>query len=235
MRHPDGAAPRFGSCYFVLAPDVSARATFTYLDSHQDPIQKGTLEELDDVLAALFNEAFTRDFAIGERNLRPAGLLAHLLERLPEPYEAPATRTPGRNLDHYIEAQVHGDVRLEEDVQTLVADPSFRDTATGHALQRLCERYAIECTWHMGFQLAPGAVPDDFRGPTMPPLAAHFARAGWLHAAAVGEAASTLKRSPTTSPATPGIAPLQQLTWLWHVLVRFGEPNSRPAAQFAHP
>lgn len=68
MRHADGASPRFGSCYFVLAQDVSARATFTYLDSHQDPTQTGTLEELDDVLAALLFESFTRDFAIGEEH-----------------------------------------------------------------------------------------------------------------------------------------------------------------------
>jgi hypothetical protein len=35
MRHPDGPAPRFGSCYFLLKPAVAARCTFTYLDSHK--------------------------------------------------------------------------------------------------------------------------------------------------------------------------------------------------------
>ncbi|MGQ7111171.1 DUF3626 domain-containing protein, partial [Escherichia sp. TWPC-MK] len=32
--HPDGPAPRFGSCYFLLSPKVSSRSTYTYLDSH---------------------------------------------------------------------------------------------------------------------------------------------------------------------------------------------------------
>lgn len=40
--HPDGPAPRFGSCYFLLSPQVSYRSTYTYLDSHQDPKEKGT-------------------------------------------------------------------------------------------------------------------------------------------------------------------------------------------------
>ena len=40
MLHPEGPAPRFGSCY--LSPKVSSRSTYTYLDSHQDP-RKGDL------------------------------------------------------------------------------------------------------------------------------------------------------------------------------------------------
>ena len=43
MLHPDGPAPRFGSCYFLLSPKVSSRSTYTYLDSHQDPKRKGDL------------------------------------------------------------------------------------------------------------------------------------------------------------------------------------------------
>ena len=54
MLHPDGPAPRFGSCYFLLSPKVSYRSTYTYLDSHQDPKEKGTYEEFDMILAALW-------------------------------------------------------------------------------------------------------------------------------------------------------------------------------------
>ncbi len=43
MLHPDGPAPRFGSCYFLLYPKVSYHSTYTYLDSHQDPKRKGDL------------------------------------------------------------------------------------------------------------------------------------------------------------------------------------------------
>ena len=66
MLHPDGPAPRFGSCYFLLSPKVSSRSTYTYLDSHQDPKEKGTYEEFDMILAALLEETFVRECTIGE-------------------------------------------------------------------------------------------------------------------------------------------------------------------------
>ncbi|MCB0322527.1 MAG: DUF3626 domain-containing protein, partial [Bdellovibrionales bacterium] len=39
MLHQDGPSPRFGSCYFLLSPEVSRRATFSYMDSHREPIE----------------------------------------------------------------------------------------------------------------------------------------------------------------------------------------------------
>ncbi|HUX21478.1 MAG TPA: DUF3626 domain-containing protein, partial [Spirochaetia bacterium] len=69
MQHPDGPAPRFGSCYLLLSPECSARCTFTYLDSHQEPKEMGTLEELDDIFAALLTGVFLDDYALGQREL----------------------------------------------------------------------------------------------------------------------------------------------------------------------
>ena len=42
-----------------------------------------------------------------------------------------------RNLNHYIEAQVHGDVILSEDVDYLVADPSFSSTETANVFEEI--------------------------------------------------------------------------------------------------
>ena len=42
-----------------------------------------------------------------------------------------------RNLDHYIEAQVHGDVVLKDDDEILVADPSFKGGHIGQILEEL--------------------------------------------------------------------------------------------------
>ncbi|HEX6566925.1 MAG TPA: DUF3626 domain-containing protein [Chthoniobacterales bacterium] len=36
MHYPDGPAPRFGSCFFLLRPNVVKRATFTFGGSHED-------------------------------------------------------------------------------------------------------------------------------------------------------------------------------------------------------
>ncbi len=225
MLHPDGPAPRFGSCYFLLAPDVSQRCTYTYLDSHHDPKEKGTYEEFDLILAALMSDAFSGDFAIGERDLTVPRLIDHMLVNLEKPFQDPANRPPNRNLNHYVEAQVHGDVSLLEDVEILVADPSFRGTDTGKILEQICSKYSIGLYWHMGFALPVDLVPLDFRGPSMPSLANRIASHGFVDTSMIGSAAMDLKRDPDAwSDRGTYQEVLQELKLLWHVLVRYGKP-----------
>ena len=100
----------------------------------------------------------------------------------------------GRSLDDYIEAQIHGVIDLSSDVEALVADPSYRNTPIGHLLHALCERYNLTLSWHPGFCLAVRDVPDDFRGPAMPPLAKRIDQRfggslGMLDATIIGKAA----------------------------------------------
>lgn len=228
MLHADGPAPRFGSCYFLLSPRVSARCTYTYLDSHLDPKEKGTYEEFDDIVAALMTEAFVRDFAIGESNLTPPKLVDHLLVNLEKPLSDPANRMPSRNLNHYIEAQVHGDVSLQNDVEMLVADPAFKGSCTGQILERLCHEYAIKLYWHMGFVLGVDEVPADFRGPTMPSLARRIAQGGIVDTSMLGAAAMDLKANPDAWGDRGAYSQvLQEIKLLWHVLVRYGKPLRR--------
>jgi hypothetical protein len=226
MLHPDGPAPRFGSCYFLLSPKVSYRSTYTYLDSHQDPKEKGTNKEFDLILAALLEEAFLRDFAIGERNLTPASLINHLLVNLERPFTDPANKEPNRNLNHYIEAQVHGDISLKEDVEVLVADPSFKETYVGRILELICHKYSIDLYWHRGFALMVDEVPSDFRGPSMPSLAKRIAQNNFIDAKIIGSAVMDLNRNPETwSDRGTYKEVLQELKLLWHVLVRYGKQN----------
>jgi hypothetical protein len=205
MLHADGPAPRFGSCYFLLKPEVGRRCTFTYLDSHQDPRQRGTLEELDDVLAALLEEIFYYDFALGETDLTVPRLLDHLTTRLASGKRAKMAH----NLNHYIEAQVHGEVRLDRDVESLVADPAFHGTTVGATLEKLCTANGIALAWHPGFALLVDKVPLDFRGPTMPSLARRITKRDYFTTSDLGAATAE---------------GLQEIKLLWHVLVRFGEP-----------
>lgn len=217
LGHPDGPSPRFGSCYLILQPAVSARATFTYRDSHMEPRERGTLDELDDVLAAMLSDAFSCELALGERG-RPPALVARMEAHLAAPFTARFDRAPARNLDHYIEAQVHGDVELARDGSFVVADPSFRGSATGEALAALCDRHGLALHWHAGNELAVDAVPTDFRGATMPAVARRVARDGVVHARAIGDAARAVAQDP---------AALQELKLLWHVLVHHGRPARR--------
>ncbi len=225
MLHPDGPAPRFGSCYFLLSPEVSRRCTYTYSDSHQNPKEKGTYEQLDLVLSALLSDAFFRDFAIGEKNISVSKLIRHMLVQLEQPFQPPCNKAPNRNLNHYIEAQIHGDISLRDDVSILVADPSFKGTSIGGVLEQICLKYAIKLYWHMGFVLSMDDVPMDFRGPSMPSLARAIARNGLIDASVIGLAAMDLKRNPDAwSDRGTYEQVLQELKLMWHVLVRYGKP-----------
>ena len=223
MPHPDGPAPRFGSCYFLLRPEVSKRSTFTYYDSHTNPLEKGTISEFSDIFAAMLEEAFTRNFALGEHNLTIKGLLAHL-SHLNNPLNALSSRSNAGNLDHYVEAQIHGDIMLHADIDYLVADPCFQQTSFGELFEQLCAKYHIYLKWHHGFRLKPELVPPDFRGPSMPSLAKRVAKQNFLDVSQIGEAARSLQSYPEAW-SDRGTYPevLQEFKLLWHVLVKFGK------------
>lgn len=226
MLHPDGPAPSFGSCYFLLKTGVSSRSTYTYLDSHLEPKEKGTYAEFSDILAALLSDAFTRDCTLGEKNLTPRRLIDHLLNQLDRPISDPSTVMPVRTFNQYIEAQVHGDISLKEDVEVLVADPSFKGTHVGRLLEQICSQYSIDLYWHRGSRLRVDEVPDDFRGPSMPSLAKRIAQSDYIDASIIGAAAVDLKRNPESwSDRGTSKDTLQELKLLWHVVVKYGKPQ----------
>ncbi|KAM0521304.1 hypothetical protein ACHAPE_002782 [Trichoderma viride] len=225
VRNSDGPAPRFGSCYFLLRPEVSSRSTFTYGGSQTAPKDVGTVDEFDAILAALLEECFTRDTALGVDNVRPKGML-ELIKGLSTStlVEADYKRLPSRNLDHLIEAQIHGDVLLSRDVEALVVDPSFFLRGdTGSLLKTLSETYGFPLLFHHGFQMQAESCPGDFRGPTMPSLAARVAYKGTVDVQAIGEGVRNLVADAEQWADRGTVAEvLQELKLLWHVLVRYG-------------
>lgn len=86
MKSPDGPCPRFGSCHLILKPEVSQRCTYTYKDSYRNPIDKGTIDTLHDILSAVLTDSFELDYALGIRNIRPKDLklLWHVLVKYGE-------------------------------------------------------------------------------------------------------------------------------------------------------
>ena len=171
FHHPDGPAPRFGSCYFILKNEILNRSTFTYLDSHQLPSERGTLEEFDSILCSLLTEIFIRNYALGEHQLSVSKFFDFLLNKIDNPQENYEREIPRINLDHYIEAQIHGEISLQNDVECLIADPSLIGTNIEKVFNDICERYNIKLHWHSGFALSLDEIPLDFRGAKMPELA----------------------------------------------------------------
>ena len=232
MRHADGACPRFGSCYFELRAHVASRCTFTWGDSHAGPEHVGTIEVLEPLIAALLESVATSGQALGVSGLDVPSFADHLAALAGLSRREAASRAPGRALDAYIEAQIHGEIDLSRDVAALVVDPAFHDTPTGESLRLLAAKHGLAIFAHPGFVLAPSEVPDDFRGPRMRPLAARLDERfsiprGVLDVAVIGRAVRSLHDDPGSwSDWGTTDAALQHLKQLWHVLVRFGRACS---------
>jgi hypothetical protein len=211
---PHGGSPRFGSSFVVLRRQVLERTTICVGDSHVGPKDVGTITEAGSVLAGLAEQA-SRDELLN----RGVGVDA-FLRACGGSYQSPQ---PSRDLDGYIEAQVHGGVALESDVEAIVLDPSFRGTSVEEDLSAASDRYDFLLRWHGGSEIHADDVPDDFRGPTMPILARQVARAdGFVDADRIGRAVTTLEFGEPTITGDPPESKLQQLKYLWHTVLAHG-------------
>ncbi|MGF1596024.1 MAG: DUF3626 domain-containing protein [Acidimicrobiales bacterium] len=209
-----GGSPRFGSSYLVVASHVRPRTTLCVGDSHTGPRDVGTFDRPWGLLAGLGEQASRCELL--NRDLGPDALLSALDGSF-------RLGRASRDLDGYIEVQVHGGVSLANDVEAVVVDPSFCGTDVGRQLSGAATRFGFELRWHSGSELAVDDVPADFRGPTMPSLARRVAGSdGIVHARAIGVAAVHERfEEPTLSGDPPGSA-LQQLKYLWHTVVAHG-------------
>ncbi|MGW2554407.1 DUF3626 domain-containing protein [Streptomyces sp. NPDC001635] len=131
-------------------------------------------------------------------------------------------------LNDYIEAQVHGPVVLERDVEALVLDAGYRGTPVETAARRL----PCPVRWHPGYRLSVAELRRhaDYRGAEYVELGERIAEFGHLDPRIIGDAART------------GRYEVQDLKMVWHCLARFGAPagagtaeTDRPAAATAVP
>lgn len=211
---PHGGSPRFGSSFVVLRPNVRERTTLCVGDSHMEPHDVGTIDEPGCLIAGLAEQA-ARDRLLN----RGLGIEA-LLEACEGTYRS---ERPSRNLDGYIEAQVHGGISMHRDVESIILDPSFRNTAVEHDVQAAADRYGLALGWHGGSALLVVEVPDDFRGPTMPTVARRVAGPGELvDARAIGALAAQAGFDEPTAMGDGPDSLLQQLKYLWHTLLAHG-------------
>ncbi|AWZ05055.1 MULTISPECIES: DUF3626 domain-containing protein [unclassified Streptomyces] len=113
-------------------------------------------------------------------------------------------------LDDYVEAHVHGPVRLDRDVEALVLDPCYRGTAVEASARRL--RCPVE--WHPGFSLAVAELRrhPGYRGQEYVDLGVAIARDGRLDPRVVGDAVRSGRHDE------------QALKRVWHCVGRFGAP-----------
>lgn len=228
MQHPDGAAPRFGSCFFLLRPDVSKRSTFTFGGSHEDCAvdRTGTLDVMEPVLAPLLSQLERGGGAFAVDDLSVDGCLTRMAESFTTPFSDLQCRPLGRALDSFIEVQIHGELRLRKDIELLVIDPAFRNHPVGEVLTAISSTYRIPINWHPGYQMSVREVPDTFRGYPVRPLADRIAVSGILDAAIIGTGANSVCLHPKMWEGWASDDDLlTQFRRLWHVLVLAGAPR----------
>lgn len=199
LPYPDGACPRFGSTHLRLRPKVLTRCTFTWGDSVTEPTAVGTWDRLGAVLAAAK--------AAGAPELN-----GH-------------ARSGAARLDNYVEAQIHGGLRMS-DIETVVTDPAYRGTAVEHDLAEACERAGTTLEWHAGYELLLAELDPEFRGPEAVQLArvicSRFDREV-LDPELLGRAAVAIAADPSAWPGDGDVvATLQHLKYVWHHLAAFG-------------
>ncbi|NIK59616.1 DUF3626 domain-containing protein [Kribbella shirazensis] len=115
-----------------------------------------------------------------------------------------ADASGGDDLDDYVEAHVHGPIRLASDVEAVVLDPSFVGTPVENAAHRL----GCRIEYHPGFRAAPADFDPAYRGADVVALACQ------LGAELTPEVLGAAARS--------GIHPAQAIKYVWHYLARFG-------------
>ncbi|HHX47182.1 MAG TPA: DUF3626 domain-containing protein [Brevibacterium sp.] len=184
---PFGPAPRFGSAYLRLRPEVLARATFAYPDSTFEPELFGVADRM----------RLIADYRRDERAADQAAAQGcGIVDRL----------------DHYIEAHIHGGVKVPDDVEALVVDPSFAD----HAVVERAGRCGLVVETHPGYvaEVAEIAAHPEYRGQDVVDLAQRIAE----------DLANSMQLRPIHVARARRVWDLdgQQSKKVWHCLARFG-------------
>ncbi|WP_063669191.1 DUF3626 domain-containing protein [Aliivibrio fischeri] len=116
-------------------------------------------------------------------------------------------------LDDYIEAHIHGEICIKDDIDCLVLDPIYRFSAVEtHAL-----KLGVPIKWHNGYELnfEEMSLYPEYRGPEFVALAKKLIKDGNLDAKLLGLAVTELGYDE------------QDIKKVWHYLARFGYRSER--------
>ena len=221
-----GPAPRFGCCFFSLKTQLSSRCRFTFGDSSIIPEECGTIDEFDSIVAAILKESFQKEIVLNRKSLRPPELYRLFLSIYQNSSEAKKWDKNHRSLDQYIEAQIHSEVDLSRDIESLHIDQSLKATKSGKTLVQLAQKHQIPIIWISELFIRARDVPRDFRGPKMIELTEKIAINGRINPAVLEEAYRNAKEDREYWNDWESYDNFQQqLKLMWHILVRFGQSH----------
>lgn len=222
LHHRHGGSPAFGSCYLVLHDHVRARCTLSVGDSHLGPAQVGTFRRPEAILSGLIEQASA------------GGLLGQDLDRddLRAVLAGQRRGAPRRSLDFYVEAQVHGGVRLE-DIAAIVVDPSFSSSPIAAHLERAAEAADARLEWHPGTAIVPSELAthptaiawvddDDYLTRLAEALERLAAPSRLASAADIGQLTADTRPGPPTLTGDEPRSVLQRVKHLWRLTYLLG-------------
>ena len=110
-------------------------------------------------------------------------------------------------LDNYIEAHIHGPVAIEEDVEALILDPSFKGTS----IEDIAFSLGCDVEWHAGFRLSLDCLNQCqmYRGTAAANAISEIAEDAWVTPALLWRARDTVLDYQTSK-------------WVWHCIARYG-------------
>lgn len=224
--YPDGPAPRFGSSYLILHPEVNKRSTYTFGGNQDDLAWKrtGSWDHLDAIFLPVLEKLREEGSVLGNHKLSTREFLDLLKEGTLRPSLG---GTLSNALDSYVEAQIHGPVNLKEDAEKLVVDRSLCGTELEEVLAKLAVDYELELEWYEGYSARVEELPAEFRGYAIDRLAERIAVDGKLTAARIGTASNSFHTHPDLwSEWGDGGEGLTYFRRVWHALVYHGQSAS---------
>jgi len=222
FRYIDGASSRFGSSFFTLSPQIVDRCTFAYGDSAANPTMLCTSDTFVGIIAAMFEDVEHNKRLLNQVIAYSEAVLAIMLN--------PCNDLKGisKNLDYYIETHIHGDISLENDVESFYIDDSFQGTVYWSQAKELCQEYDIEFYRIPKRQMKVTDIGEFFRGPQIPILAQKIDRVfgkgtGTINAAIIGKASrDSLTHYEKWKELGTEAELFQYFKQLWHMVAYFG-------------
>jgi hypothetical protein len=144
-QNPQGAVSQYGDCYFLLKNSIKERVTLSPGASKKAD-HVGTIRNFEHVLLATTDDADV------------AALMNTALGRKGDKYYL------------YFEAQVHGPLELDKDVEAMAVDVEYRGTPYEAQLRQLAAKWGFVMKWRgAGGTLSDDVPPPPGSGPTPPP------------------------------------------------------------------
>jgi len=135
----DGAAARFGSCFFTVKPRVVERCTFAFGDSSSDPDVMGTSTQFNGIVKALLQRVSDTGKLLDKENFTVRQAIDYIFSM-----QKDCMKDMGRNLDICIETHIHGKLSLLDDIESLYIDEYFIPTDIYNTIKAISERYDIK-------------------------------------------------------------------------------------------